>query len=273
MDKLRAVAEPVRKEAHTNVVVSAAPAVAVNHDALDAQPTQPQPSKSAERFAVDREALRRTRVVFPNDGSEAARAYKMLRTQLLHRVRENGYRVIGITSPADGEGKTLTAINLALSLAAEPNQTVLLVDLDLHRPSVAKTFGAQTARGVEACLAAGADVREVLMRPAGIDRLAVLPASEVGPGSSELLAAERTRALLGELRTRYDDRLILLDLPPVLLTDDVLTLTPLLDAVLLVVAERRTRREDVVRATELISGVPLVGTVLNQAHEVEKRVY
>ncbi len=229
--------------------------------------------RAAPRFAIDREALRRQRVVFPTDATEAARAYKMLRTQLLMRVRQQRYRVIGITSPADGDGKTLTAVNLALSLAAEPNQTVLLADLDLHRPAMARVLGIEQHDGVDACLTRKLDVAAVLRRPVGVDRMSVLAANPVGSGSSELLASDATRTLVQEIRNRYSDRLILVDLPPVLLTDDVLALTPLLDAVLLVVSERRTRREDVQRTVDLLSGVPILGTVLNHAHEVERRVY
>jgi capsular exopolysaccharide synthesis family protein len=260
--------EPVRKEKAVHSAV--APAA---HAAQEVAGAVPGAVKEAARFPIDRAQLSKRRVVFPDEPSESARAYKMLRTQILRRARQHKHRVIGITSPMDGDGKTLTIINLALSLAAEPNQTILLLDLDLHRPSVASVFGIEASEGVEASLARGTEIGDLLRRPQGIERLSVLPATALAGGSSELLASERARALLRELRERYDDRLILIDLPPVLLTDDVLALAPLLDAVLLVVSERRTRREDVLRATELLADVPLLGAVLNQAHEVERRVY
>jgi capsular exopolysaccharide synthesis family protein len=270
MDKIVAV-ESARKEKMKPAVVSAHAAPANEmHAGSAAHPA------TAARFVIDHDAMRDRRVIFPSDPGDPARAYKMLRTQVLRRVRREHHRVIGITSPADGDGKTLTCVNLALSLAAEPNQTVLLVDLDLHRPSVARILGLEQlghAGGIESCLRDRTDVARVLRRPQGIERLAVLPAGVVGSGSSELLAADATRSLMAELRARYEDRLILVDLPPVLLTDDVLTLMPMLDAVLLVVTERQTRREDLARTMELLQGVPLLGTVLNQAHEVERRVY
>ncbi len=264
MDKLRAAMEPARKEKHSAVILAAPLPHAGDANSVP---------RVARRFALDQPALEGRRVVFPTGSTEAARAYKMLRTQLLQRVRQNRYRVIGITSPADGDGKTLTAVNLALSLALEPNQTVLLVDLDLHRPTVGKTLGLEVTRGVEACLTKAVPADQILWRPEGFDRLTIAPALGIGAESSELLAAESTRSLLLELRTRYEDRLILVDLPPVLLTDDVLTIAPILDAVLLVISERRTRREDVLRTTELLAGVPLLGTVLNQTRDVERRVY
>lgn len=227
----------------------------------------------APRFAVDREALRSRRVVMPDEESPAANAYKMLRTQVLQRMRRHGYRAIGIASAVDGEGKSLTAVNLSLALAAEPNQTVLLVDLDLRRPSIGKILGVPETKGIEACIQDGADIAEILWRPEGIPRLGVLPANRVGLTSSDVLAADRMHVVIQELRNRYDNRLLVVDLPPLLLTDDVLTIAPLLDAVLLVVAEGRTRREDAVRADELLGDTPRLGTVLNRAHEVEQRVY
>jgi capsular exopolysaccharide synthesis family protein len=228
---------------------------------------------TARTFALDRDVLRQRRVVFPDEESLAGDAYRMLRTQLLQRVRQRGARVIGIASPADGDGKTLTSVNLALALAAEPNQTILLADMDLRRPSVAKLLGIPESRGVESILRGEIGVDEALWRPEGRDRLAVLPAAPLGSSSSEVLASERTRAFLQEIRTRYVDRLVILDLPPILLTDDVLTLAPLLDGILLVISEQRTRREDLQRAQALLAGVPQLGSVLNRATRSERRAY
>lgn len=247
----------------------------MEHSALSLVPPQRRAhtAAAARTFTLDRESLRQRRVIFPDEESLAGDAYRMLRTQLLQRVRQRGARVIGVASPADGDGKTLTSVNLALALAAEPNQTILLVDMDLRRPNVAKLLGIPAAPGVESVLRGEIGVDEALWRPEGRDRLAVLPASPLGNSSSEILAGERTRAFLQEIRTRYPDRLVLLDLPPVLLTDDVLTLAPLLDGVLLVIAEQRTRREDLQRAQALLADVPQLGSVLNRATRSERRAY
>ena len=88
------------------------------------------------------------------DLQPAGHAYRMLRTQVLQRARTHGLTTLGVVSAVNGEGKTLTAVNLALSLAAEPNQTVLLLDLDLRRPAVARTLGLAVERGLERGLAA-----------------------------------------------------------------------------------------------------------------------
>lgn len=247
----------------------------MEHSALSIVPPQRRvpTAAPARTFTLDRESLRQRRVIFPDEESLAGDAYRMLRTQLLQRVRQRGARVIGVASPADGDGKTLTSVNLALALAAEPNQTILLVDMDLRRPNVATLLGIPESRGVESVLRGEIGVDEALWRPEGRDRLAIMPAAPLGIASSELLAGERTRAFLQEIRTRYSDRLVVLDLPPILLTDDVLTLAPLLDGILLVIAEQRTRREDLQRAQTLLAGVPQLGSVLNRATRSERRAY
>jgi protein-tyrosine kinase len=220
-----------------------------------------------------RELLRERYVVFPDEYGLAAQAYKMLRTQLLQRTRQNSMRCIGIISAASGEGKTVTAINLALSLAAEPTQSVLLVDLDLRNPSIARTLGVETIEGIEAVLASKASLASVLRRASVNDRLGIVPACAPIAASSELLATPRAAELMRELRDVAGEPLVLIDLPPALLSDDVLALAPLLDGVVLVVTEERTRREDVQRVFELLRDTPVIGTVLNASADAEKRAY
>jgi len=209
----------------------------------------------------------------PEETGSAASAYRMLRTQFLQRVRAHQLRTIGVISAADGEGKTLTAVNLALSLAAEPNQTVLLIDLDLRRPSVATVLDLPAEQGLEAWFTGQAPVDDLFWRLSGVERLLILPTVAPLAGSSELLAGARVKELLHELTTRYADRLVMLDLPPLLLADDVLTIAPLLDAVVIVASEGRTRREDLARMNELLGPSRVLGTVLNRASESEKRAY
>jgi Mrp family chromosome partitioning ATPase len=213
------------------------------------------------------------RIVLPQERGPAVNAYRMLRTQVLRQARALQARTIGIVSAADGEGKTLTAVNLALSLAAEPNQTVLLVDLDLHRPGVARLLDLPADQGLEDWLAGSGPIAGRFWRIQGIERLSILPAVVPVSGSSELLAGAPVKELLQDLKSRYEDRLVVIDLPPALLSDAVLTVAPLLDAVLVVGCEGRTRREDLARLREVLSGVRLLGTVLNCASEFERRAY
>ncbi len=229
--------------------------------------------ESVARLPVDWTALKERRVVSATDVQPAGHAYRMLRTQVLQRARSNGLNTLGVISAVNGEGKTLTAVNLALSLAAEPNQTVLLLDLDLRRPAVARTLGLSAERGLESWFGGDLAVRNVCYGLEGVERLYVLPTMAPVSGSSEVLANIATRKLFTELKGRDPGRLLIVDLPPVLLSDDALTVAPLLDAVVLVVNERRTKREDVVRVIELLGNTRIVGTVLNRSSESEQRAY
>ncbi len=234
-----------------------------------------QPAEVAElpRLAIDRARLRARKVVFPEDSTAAARAYRMLRAQLLQRARSSGLGVIGIVSSASGEGKTLTAVNLALSLAADPNHSVTLVDLDLRRPSVAETLGIAAPLGLETWLAEEHPLASVLYGLEGVERLSVVPTlAPLVPGS-EALAGSRTRALIEALRAMDGRRLLIVDLPPALLSDHVLTVSPLLDGFVLLVMEGKTRRDDLERVFELLGRERIVGTVLNRSSDSEQRAY
>jgi protein-tyrosine kinase len=231
------------------------------------------PVEFAARLPLDWEALRERRIISSSDPQPAGHAYRLLRTQVLQRARAHGLSTVGVVSAVNGEGKTLTAINLALGLAAEPNQTVMLIDLDLRRPAIAPLLGLQPEFGLESWFGGDDPTKKVCYALQGVERLYVLPTLAPVPGSSETLAGLGTRRLLSELKDRDSGRLLIVDLPPVLLSDDALMVAPLLDAVVLVVNERRTRREDVVRVIELLGDTRIIGTVLNRSAESEKRAY
>jgi protein-tyrosine kinase len=229
--------------------------------------------ESIARLPVDWAELKEKRVIATGDTQAAGHAYRMLRTQILQRARGHGLSTLGVVSAVNGEGKTLTAVNLALSLAAEPNQSVLLLDLDLRRPAVARTLGLAAQRGLESWFGGDEPTRNVCYGIEGVERFYVLPTMAPVIGSSEVLAGIGTRKLFNELKGRDPGRMLIVDLPPVLLSDDALMVAPLLDAVVLVVNERRTKREDVVRVVELLGNTRIVGTVLNRSSESEKRAY
>ena len=213
---------------------------------------------------VDEERLRRYRVVAGLHDDAIAGAYKVLRTAIVQRMRANGWRSLAITSPAQGAGKTLTAVNLAISLAHEVNHTVLLADLDLRRPRLHRCFVDHPGLGISEYLTDDVPLSEILFNP-GIDRLVVLPGHKRFANSSEMLVSPRMVHLAKELVTRYPERIVLYDMPPILACDDVMAFAPQIDAVLLVVEEGRTDAEDLQRTMGLLEHVNIVGTVLNKA--------
>jgi Mrp family chromosome partitioning ATPase len=183
-------------------------------------------------------------------------------------MEENAWQSLGVLSPGPNDGKTTTAINLALCLANDRRHTVLLVDTDLRNPTIAAAFGLEPECGFDDVLRGEATIDQCLYHPQGHDRIVLLPARGALANSSELLAGPVGRAVVDELRSRYVDRLLLFDLPPLLAADDAVAFLPLLDCGLLVVAERITRREDLLRSMELVRTTPIVGTVLNKASDV-----
>ena len=216
-------------------------------------------------FTASADLLESNRIVSVQSGGAAAGAFRMLRTQVLQRMMENNWRSLAIFSPCRDDGKTTTAINLAISLANDHLHTVLLVDFDLKRPSVAAKLGISPEKGTDDLLRGEAEVEDCLYHPDGFDRLVVLPARSAMHDSSEALAGRRGRELVAELRGRYPDRIVLFDLPPILEADDALAFAPLVECGLVVVAEGLTSREDLLRSMELLHKTPIVGTVLNRA--------
>jgi capsular exopolysaccharide synthesis family protein len=230
----------------------------------------PQISYTQTRvFKVDPEVLRRNRVIAAATEDGVVDAYRMLRTRILQRMHNSGWKSIAVTSPGPDEGKTLTAVNLALSLAMEVNHTVLLVDLDLRRPSVHRLFGYEPEYGIADYLFSEIPLSDILFTPA-IERLVVLPGSTQQENSSELLSMPRTRELVEEITTRYPERIVIFDLPPLLVVDDALAFAPYVDAFLLVVEEGETAKPALVEASKLLENVNLLGVVLNKAEELNK---
>jgi capsular exopolysaccharide synthesis family protein len=195
-------------------------------------------------------------------------AFKILRTQVMHRLRENDWNVLGVTSPGHGEGKTLTAVNLAVSLAMETAQTVLLVDANLRNPSVHEVFGLDDCPGLAEYLLDNELLEDLLVHP-GIGRFVLLPGGRAISNSTEILTSPKMLALVEELKHRYPSRIVIFDLPPLLHTADVIAFSPYTDALLLVVEEGKTTAEELQRALSLVKNSrPVLGTVLNKAGQM-----
>jgi protein-tyrosine kinase len=202
------------------------------------------------------------------DGSDSAAvaAYRMLRTRLLHRARANDWRVIAVTSAGPNDGKTLTALNLALSMAREKSREIILLDMDMRNPSVCRTLGVHPPHDLRNYLERGGDVRHLFFT-VGSDNLLIAGSTRPTQHASELLGSPRFEELLGTLRQGAVDPVVLIDLPPVLLTDDALVVAPKVDATLLVASEGVTGRADFTKALAMLAEFPMAGVVLNRASE------
>ena len=199
--------------------------------------------------------LERNRIVAYNKNSNMGGAFDLLRTQVLKVMEENGWRTLAITSPTPEAGKTVLAINLAMSIAHHTTKTALLVDFDLRRPTVGACLGLPMEKSLNEYLADEAELQEVLVNPT-LPRFVVLPTRKPIPLSTEVLSSPAVSHLISDLRERYNSRVVIFDLPPILSSDDVITVLPKFDCVLLVVANGMNSKKEIEKAFT-ISGQPI----------------
>ncbi|BBH45949.1 CpsD/CapB family tyrosine-protein kinase [Pseudomonas sp. KU43P] len=218
------------------------------------------------------EHLERNRIVSFNKNSNMSGAIDLLRTQVLKAMDENGWRTLGITSPTPEAGKTVLAVNLAMSIAHHSTKTALLVDFDLRRPRVGSTLGLPMDKALNDVLSGKAWLEEALVNPT-LPRFVVLPTREPVPMSTEMLSSPKVDDMITELRDRYESRICIFDLPPLLSSDDAMTVLPKLDCVLLVVANGMNSKKDIEDCLYHLANANLVGAVLNKADEQPRAYY
>jgi protein-tyrosine kinase len=231
---------------------------------------RPLPLPSQVRYSTTRliepsaKNLLHNRVIAGEIHDPRVEAYRQLRTQVLAEMKRHDWRSLALTSAHEDAGKTLTAVNLAICIAQEANQTVLLVDLDLRTPSVHTTLGIDITKGIVDHLLHDEPIENILINP-GYPRLVVLPGLPQGRYSSEMLTSSKMKSFMTDITSRYPDRIIIFDLPPLLRNDDAIVFVPNVDACLFVVEDGATKPEDIERSMQLLKHSQLIGTVLNKA--------
>ena len=218
--------------------------------------------------------LQSKRVVAYNGADQRTRPYDMLRTQVLQSMNVSGWKILAVTSPTPGCGKTLTAINLAFSIARQPDQSVLLVDFDLQKPQVANYLGLRPVDdGALAVLQERATLRSTnMLVRAGKQRITVLPTISTRE-SSELIGSRAMRSLLQDIRRHYQSHTVILDLPPILSSDDVISILPQVDCVLLVAAVGLSKASEVEECNRYLQSSHLLRLVVNKANEESASYY
>ena len=278
MERIKQALEQAERDRSTRVKevkqaqdAPASPEPAPPEAAAADAPTEPgSTDMSTMRFKRTRivevadDVLEKNRLVAAMPDHDLTDAYRILRTRVLQTMNSNRWKSLAITSPATGSGKTLTAINLAISLAREVNRTVLLADFDLRNPSIHRYFGYEPELGLSDYLFHDAPLEKLLFSPS-IERLVVLPGRESVHNSSEMIRSPRMVSLVEELKQRYAERLVIFDLPPILAVDDALAFAPYTDAMLMVAENGATQRDDLETALKTLKDTPLVGTVLNKS--------
>jgi len=201
--------------------------------------------------------------VLAND--DRAQLFRTLRTKIARKMRQQDWVTLGITSSNRGEGKSTIASNLAVAMAMEVNQSVMLIDMDLQSPSLAKIFEIEPEKGFQDYLSGATDIEEVLVNP-GIERLVIVPSKGRTANSSELLSAPATAKFFDDAKRRYKNRFIVCDLPAVLPTDDVMATLNNIDCALLVIEDGKNSGVDIKRTLQILQGTEVIGTVLNKTH-------
>ncbi len=201
--------------------------------------------------------------------SAVSEQYRKLKGSLVRLTNEDRFRnLLMVTSAIAGEGKSLTAVNLAISMAQEYDLTVLLVDADLRRPSIHSYLGFEQGIGLSDCLQDGIDIGEAIIKT-DISKLSVISAGREVAKPLELFASKKMQELMAEIKHRYNDRYVIIDTPPLLPFAETRSLAQIVDGIVFVIHEAVTPQESVLEAKEVLKGCPILGVVLNDSTTVD----
>lgn len=245
-----------------------------------APPPRSTPARESRHFDIDLARLAGMGYLTPETPrAQIADEFRVIKRPLLvnlhgksapPRARSN---LIMVTSSLPGEGKTFVSVNLAISLAMELDKTVLLVDADVSRPSVLKRLGLPLAPGLLDILTdESVQVADVLIRT-NIDKLTILPPGKANSRATELLASDAMDQLLDELSTRYSDRIVVFDAPPLLPSTESRVLATYMGQVVVVVEADRTPQRSLSQALSTIESCPIVLPLLNKISRSEVGAY
>jgi receptor protein-tyrosine kinase/non-specific protein-tyrosine kinase len=207
-------------------------------------------------------------VTLAEPNSVISEQYRKLKAHLVRLTNEDKFRnLLMVTSAIAGEGKSLTAANLAISMAQEYDLTVLLIDADLRRPSIHSYFGFEQTIGLSDCLQDGIDITNAIIKT-DISKLSVISAGREVEKPLELFASNKMKELMSEIKNRYNDRYVIIDTPPLLPFAETRSLARVADGIVLVIHEGVTPQESVLEAMEILKGCHILGVVLNDSTSV-----
>jgi receptor protein-tyrosine kinase len=270
---IQRAAERLRKQqlpaAEDVVPAPVAPVIAAERTFPTLKPAQDDGPRVSREVKIDRQRLAKSGITFSvTERSRIAEEFRIVTRQIVTKAETPGpggtSRLIMVTSARPREGKTFTAINLALAISSQPDFRVLAVDCDVDRQSMTTTLGIEAEKGFVDLLADDTiDMRDVLLRT-DLPNLSVLPAGLKRAGVPELLSSRRMREILAEMAQRYSDRYIVIDAPPCLATSDPSILASLVGQIVFVVEANRTQETEIEESIRLISTCPNISLILNK---------
>lgn len=198
--------------------------------------------------------------------SQIAEEFRKLKSILVKLTKQETFNnTLIVTSAMAREGKSVTSVNLAISLAQEFDHTVLLVDCDLRKPSLHKYLGIEPEKGIYDCLVEGVDIGEALVKTP-MKKLTLLAAGSMRANPGDLFSSQTMKELVKEMKNRYPDRYIIIDTPPVLPFSETRLLSQIVDGVIFVVKEGAVSIHHIKDALDALKGSNLLGIVYNEAN-------
>ena len=266
MERIKQAIEKVKMQ-HSGEVMPAPPVGRVHASASQQEPAEPLDEVRYNETRVVKlrpEHLQRTRIFSFNKNDPTSVTFDVLRTQILQKMEEKGWRTLAITSPTPAVGKTVVGINLAMSIAQQSNKTAMLVDFDLRHPRIGSYLGLGMERSLNDFLGGTVDLADVMVNP-DMPRLVIVPTMSAVHNPAEILSSKKIADLIKELRQRYESRIIIFDLPSLLHSDDAIAVIPQIDCILLVVANGMCTQRQIEDSLRHLSKANLLGTVFNKA--------
>lgn len=212
---------------------------------------------------VDNAEMRRRRIVGFSSRDVRARAFNLMRSQVLKQLDETDRRLIGVTSAAPAAGKSFVSLNLAAALAQTRDRPIYLFDFDLRRGSIAQALD-QEGLGIGAYLSGETDDLRAIGRCIGEDGFLFFPAFADAEVGVDLFTSARFESLIAAMRRLPREAVVLCDLPPAFANDDAATITAQLDGFLMIVQQGETTQKQVTGALDLLRPATCLGTVLNR---------
>lgn len=279
MERIKEALEKASKRLETASATTQTPSISTSYGAppkpakvetLAKFPATKQRHSEVQRVKLDMAHLEDNRIVSLWKSNPYSNYFDKLRTRILQSMQTNDWHTLVITSPTIECGKTFVSVNLAMSIAQQPDRECILVDFDLRRPRVGETLGIKASRTLADYYLGSEKIENIIVSPE-LQNLFVVPNAAPIPNASEILSGEKTSDLIDNLRSRYPGAIIIFDLPPLLTYDDAIAFLPSVDCALLVVAAGQSKVDDIEECQRQLQGPKHLGVVLNRANELTNK--